>query len=196
MVGVQSNGFIGSHPIWHYALVAAGAVGVFVGIKVYEHWHGLDRDARGAGPTGTPRAWRRDGIGWIVLVALASFGCSVIHGMVCPDHFHEATLYGVFFAVAATLQAAWGVAVLWRPARPLFVIGAAGNLAVVVLWVVTRTVGLPVGPDVWRPEAVSGLDALATAMELVVVAGATWLVVREGRMRRIPGARRGSAWST
>jgi hypothetical protein len=179
---VQPDKILGTHPVWHYALGAAGSVGVFVGIKVHERWRRVGRPAGGLVPH---RSSRREGVGWIVIVvALSSFSCSAIHGSVSGDHFREWALFGVFFVVASTLQAAWAVAVLVRPRRLLFVLGAAGNLSVVVLWTVTRTVGLPVGPEVWRPEAVSPLDAVATGLELAIVLGASWLIVRG---RRSPG---------
>jgi hypothetical protein len=193
---LQPDKLVGTHPVWHYALVAAGAAGVFVGIKIYEYRRGVGRAGHSDGLGGIRHPSGREGGRWLVfVVALSSFGCSAVHGVVGPDHFREAIIFGVFFAVASTLQAAWGVAVLWRPVRPLLVAGAAGNLGVVALWVVTRTVGLPVGPDVWRPEAVSALDVMATALELVIVAGATWLAGRDRRVERLPAARRGSAWS-
>jgi len=182
----QPANFIGTHPVWHYAVVAAGAVGVFAGIKLYEHWRGVHAAREPGAAGGLRRTWPGGAAAWIVvIVALSSFGCSAVHAAVCPDHFKEWTMFGVFFVVASTLQAGWGVAVLWRPVRRLLAVGAAGNLAVVVLWSITRTVGLPVGPDVWKPEAASALDLMATTLELVIVAGATWLVLRD---RRVAGS--------
>jgi len=57
-------------------------------------------------------------------------------------------------------------------------LGAAGNLVVVATWVVSRTAGLPVGEYAGITLPAGFPDALATALEAVVVAGAAALLVR------------------
>jgi hypothetical protein len=61
--------------------------------------------------------------------------------------------------------------------------GAVGNAAVVGVWVLSRTVGLPVGPDAGTPEAVGGLDGLGTVFE-VLIAGGCLALLRGGLDRR------------
>src|SRR3954467_13570411 len=83
------------------------------------------------------RAWlrttgRRPGIA-VSLAAALSLGAAVIHLAVCPEHFEEATLYGVFFLGSAVAQVGWPMLVIARPRRWLFVVGLADNLAVVAL---------------------------------------------------------------
>lgn len=43
------------------------------------------------------------------------------------------------------------------------------QVAVVTLWAASRTLGLPVGPGAWTPEAVGTADPLAVGLELVCV---------------------------
>jgi len=57
-------------------------------------------------------------------------------------------------------------------------VGAAGNLAVVATWVVSRTVGLPLGDYAGITLPVGFPDALAAALEAVIVAGAAVLMIR------------------
>jgi hypothetical protein len=38
----------------------------------------------------------------------------------------------------------------------------------VLLWIVSRTVGLPIGPERWTPESVGAIDSIASADELVL----------------------------
>lgn len=45
----------------------------------------------------------------------------------------------------------------------------AGNGAIVVVWLVSRTVGLPFGPERLQAEAVGFKDALATYAEAMIV---------------------------
>jgi len=70
--------------------------------------------------------------------------------------------------------------------RRLLLAGAIGNGVVIAIWLVSRLVGLPFGPDAFTPEAVSFKDLLATYDEVVVVllcalvlrgrAAPTWLL--------------------
>jgi hypothetical protein len=83
-----------------------------------------------------------------------------------------------FFAVVAAAQLAWGAVALGRAPRMWLALGAAGNLVVVATWVVSRTAGLPAGVYAGIKLPVGFPDGLATALEVVVVAGGAALLVR------------------
>ena len=184
------------HPLWHLVLPVVVSAGVFGGLKVSERWHAhtarMARTAtavmaRQATPVssvagGQPPAkrWMRPAAP-VAGLALASAGASAIHAAVCPAHFREATAFGVFFLLAAALQAAWAVLILRQPGRALLTLGAIGNLVVVGLWTMSRTVGVPIGPEVWRPEAITVADSLATTLELAIIIGIPWFVFRQQR---------------
>ena len=105
-------------------------------------------------------------------VAAASAGAGLVHALVCPEHFREALSYGLFFALAASAQVAWAW-LAWRGLTTRLLWWALlGNAAVIALWAVTRTVGLPIGPEPGVAEAVGGADLVACALELYVVAAA------------------------
>src|SRR4051794_9411387 len=74
-----------------------------------------------------------------------SIVAAAVHTAVCPEHFTEATVYGLFFLFAAIAQLAWAVIVWMAPRRGLLVAGAVGNGLVVALWALTRSVGIPIG---------------------------------------------------
>ena len=66
--------------------------------------------------------------------------------------------------------------------------GAAGNLAVAILWLVTRTTGVPLlGPHAAEVEDVGVLDLACTLGEVGIVAGLGTLAMRglptEGRIQ-------------
>ena len=46
------------------------------------------------------------------------------------------------------------------------------NAAIVLLWIVTRTSGVPFGPRPWHAEAIGSLDLFATIVEAVIAGGA------------------------
>jgi hypothetical protein len=106
------------------------------------------------------------------LVAMAGAAAAAVHFVVMPEHFEEATMYGAFFAAAATSQLLYSVLLLARPSRTLLAAGAFGNVSIALLWLVTRTIGIPLGPAAGSTESFGGLDVLATIFELTAAIGA------------------------
>jgi hypothetical protein len=117
-------------------------------------------------------------IALLLLVGLGSIAAASVHYVVMPRHFEEGAVYGCFFAVAATLQLIFGLLTLARPSRPLIAVGLVGNMVVIILWLMTRTVGIPLGPAAGSTEAVRGLDILATMFETIIVLGSVALLWR------------------
>ena len=106
-------------------------------------------------------------------LAITSVAAGWIHAVVVPEHLHGSTLFGTFFAVTAAFQVAWAALVLLRRDPLVVTLGAVANGALVVLWIVSRTVGLPIGPEPWMPEHIGSLDVTATVLELILVGVAT-----------------------
>ena len=129
--------------------------------------------------------------------AALTFGAALVHGSVMATHFREYWLFGLFFAVVTPLQLAWSAVVLRQggSVRAVLVAGAAASVGIVALWLVTRTVGLPFGPDIGEAERVGVKDVLASADEL----GTALLVVLSlrsaGAERRPVAAAEVAAWS-
>jgi hypothetical protein len=157
-----TGGPASGHPIWHFAAVAGAGVLTYVGIKGWDWWR-----RRGPGLTAPSPAL-------MLLAALGLVSCAV-HIGVGPEHFEEWVVYGVFFVCASAAQAAWSVLILLRPSRRLLLYGAFGNLAVVMLFVGSRLIGIPFGPDAFQPEELSMVGIVATGSELLLVALALWM---------------------
>lgn len=121
-----------------------------------------------------------------IILAISSIGAGVIHAAVVPEHLEEGALFGFFFILAAGFEIAWATAVLFRPAVIVYTIGALANGATIGIWLVSRTIGLPIGPAPWMPEEIQSLDAAATSLELLLVIGSGVLLLRHagGRVRR------------
>lgn len=101
-----------------------------------------------------------------------SLAAALIHAWAIPEHFGEWWGYGAFFAVVAGAQAYLSDVLLYRPRPELILTGIVGNLAVVALYVVTRTVGIPVfGPHAGEVEVIGGIDSVAVMAETVLVIG-------------------------
>jgi hypothetical protein len=134
-----------------------------------------ETEAPAAGP---PEPKRNAGFEPVLRPALAllSMAAAVIHFVVVPGHWDEYWGQGLFFIIAAIAQLLWAVWVVVAPSRLLYLAGAVGNAAIVALWVVTRTYGVPAGPGAGEAEAVEFADTLATVFEVLLVVGALALV--------------------
>jgi hypothetical protein len=168
---------MGFHGLGEYAAIA-----YFVGV--------LPR-FRGTGPTLSQRVMRRAGeLGrsdrrrsvnerLVFIAAALVLASSCIHAAVIADHFKEYWLFGAFFAVVTIGQAAWSALVYRNPLNQrLLVAGAAGNALLVVVWAISRTLGVPFGPGAWTPETIGAADVLSTLDELAAVALIAVVVAR------------------
>ncbi|MDQ1509199.1 MAG: hypothetical protein QOG50_1043 [Actinomycetota bacterium] len=173
-VAVAARDRSSGHPLSHLLIVAAGAVTVFVVIKAKEHWARPRHEYH-------PRLQPVPTVPILVLALLSAAGAA-IHSAVSAEHFDEAFVYGAFFLVASTAQAGWAALIVYRPNRNLLVVGAVANSATIILWALTRTVGLPIGPQPWRAEPVGTFDLISTVLELAIVLGTATLVARTTRL--------------
>lgn len=122
-----------------------------------------------------------------VTIALVSAGAGGIHFAVIRGHFEEYWLYGLFFIVTALIQLVWGTAVIVRPSNLLIEVGILVNAAIIASWILTRTVGLLIGPSADDVEPIGLADASATAFEAIVVCGGIFALLGAGeRTVRLP----------
>jgi hypothetical protein len=128
-----------------------------------------------------------------ILGALAalSVGAAAIHFAVVFEHFVEYTLYGAFFLVISWAQLIWPAVLLWRPSRLWLWLGIAGNAIIIAVYVASRTVGLPFGPDLHSAESVGALDVVSCVLEFLLIVGCAALLWRPSLADR-PVARRGA----
>jgi hypothetical protein len=118
------------------------------------------------------------------LLAACSVGAAVLHFGYSPSHFAEYWLYGLFFVVVAWLQLAWALGVILRRWPWLLLAGVALNAGVIVVWILSRTVGVWVGPNATVSEAVSFPDTLSTALEALIVIGSLVLLIHPPLVKR------------
>ena len=76
-----------------------------------------------------------------------SLVAAMIHLWETPEHLAHWWGYGAFFLICALAQGLGGVFLLRWPTQPLLLVGIVGNLAIVALYVISRTWGMPIGPD-------------------------------------------------
>lgn len=121
-----------------------------------------------------------------------SAAAAIIHGLVAPEHLAEWWGYGAFFIAATVAQGGYAILLALQPwrydatgelrpahgaqaARWVYLVGIVGNAAIVGLYVVTRTIGVPLlGPEAGEVEAVTPMSVIATLSEVVLL----WLLMR------------------
>jgi hypothetical protein len=116
--------------------------------------------------------------GVLPAVAALSLMAGLIHLWVVPEHFEEWWGYGTFFLVAAAAQVVYVPLLLRWPNRTVLLLGIAGNSAIVLLYLLTRVVGIPIfGPEAWEVEGVGIIDLCATTSEVAIVVALGALVL-------------------
>lgn len=121
-----------------------------------------------------------------------SIVAAFIHGLVTPEHFEEWWGYGTFFMLAALAQLFYGLLLIFQPWQPdpirdtkgfpvkyLYWAGIIGNAFLIVLYLVTRTIGIPFfGPESGEVESVTPLSLISKAVELILIGVHVVLLLR------------------
>jgi hypothetical protein len=106
----------------------------------------------------------------VYAASVLSLAASLVHLWISVGYFQVWWGYGAFFLAAASAQGFLSVALLRWPSAAACLAGIFGNLAIVALYVVTRTAGIPAGPEAPRGPLDAGLlDMGTTAVELATV---------------------------
>ncbi|MBI1742268.1 hypothetical protein HYR54_04285 [Candidatus Acetothermia bacterium] len=116
-----------------------------------------------------------------------SIAAALIHAGVAPEHLSEWWGYGIFFLVAGICQGIYGLVLLLRPwryddtgglregndpsyVRTLYMLGIIGNGAIIILYLITRFVGIPfLGPDAGKVEPFTPISVLSKLIELATI---------------------------
>ena len=120
--------------------------------------------------------------GVLAVIAALSGLAAGIHLTVAPEHFDEWWGYGTFFLVAAAGECALVLLLALRPRSWVIQVGIWTSLATMLMYLVSRTSGVPFGPARGSVETVDlpGIAATAAEGALVVVL----CLLLAGRQRR------------
>lgn len=131
---------------------------------------GVRHQPLGSGPL---LAWA----GWVkAALAALSASAGVIHGVVAFDHLGGAGEGLAFFTVAAAAQLALAVVVVVSRARWVLAAGILGHGVLTAVWLVSRTVGVPVGAHSGEALSIGLADGISQLLQvLFIVVAALWL---------------------
>lgn len=118
------------------------------------------------------------------VAAGASLAAGMVHLVVVPEHWQESPLYGMFFVATVLGQVGAAVLLARRPAIWLCVLTVGGQVAITQLWAVTRTAGIPLGPEAGMVEPIGFLDSICVCAQLVSTAACFVLLWKAGNVTR------------
>jgi hypothetical protein len=110
-----------------------------------------------------------------LVLAAASLGAGAIHLAFAGAHYEEWRPLGVAFVAAGAFQVLWAAYVVTHDSRSALRVGGLLSLLFVGTYLISRTTGLPLGPEAFTAETVGEIDQLCCALELPVAFGALLL---------------------
>ena len=105
----------------------------------------------------------------VAVAAVLSLGAAWVHLAYVAPHLRQWWAYGAFFLATGIGQGVFAPLILRWPRPWLAVAGITGNIAIVAMYVLSRTNGAPLGPHANVPERVGAIDLATTASEVVLV---------------------------
>ncbi|MEJ2209075.1 MAG: hypothetical protein P8129_08585 [Anaerolineae bacterium] len=107
---------------------------------------------------------------WLVRATVLAGSLGLVHILATPLYFGQWLGYGIAFVAIAVVQVMYSmVLAVNRPRRVFFWAGIVGNALIIVVWLVTRTVGVPMGPMMGEVLPVGFLDGLAQVLEVIQI---------------------------
>lgn len=104
----------------------------------------------------------------VFFAGLAALGGGLIHFKVITDHSDFAVVAGGF-ALMGALQWAFAGRILTRPSRRVLGLGGLLHAGIGLLWIASRSIGLPFVDAARQPAGVGVADLAANLLSVVVV---------------------------
>jgi hypothetical protein len=108
----------------------------------------------------------RQDMGSVLGAAALLVGSALIHAAVVRAHIEHWRPMGMFFLILAMVEAYLAIGLVLSESWGLYVATIAVNLGTAGIWLLSRTMGLPFGPEAFQAESIGVLDAVCTALEL------------------------------
>lgn len=124
-----------------------------------------------------------------IIAAAASLGAAAVHASAIAEHTFAA-LHAATFIAMSVFQASWAYLVLRSTRVQVLVAGTVGHASIVLLWLVTRTNGVPE----WLPgpagrEAAGLKDIAATLLAVAALVSIDVLSRRQFAVRTVRSSR-------
>jgi len=128
------------------------------------------------------------------LLVAALLGSAAIHATLVPDQLTQWPAAGTFFIMLTAAELVIAALLLTRQRRATLIAAVVVSAGPLLLWLYSRTIGLPVGPAPGRPSAVGLSDIICCALEIVVLSVAVQILRRAGRPAQQPAWTAQTRW--
>ncbi|MGH2554230.1 MAG: hypothetical protein ACRDHO_00740 [Actinomycetota bacterium] len=126
-----------------------------------------ERSAGAAEATGgSPTPWRTVARAGAIFTLI---GSAIIHFSQVRIHLQEWGPAGATFLVLAGAELVLAATILVAASRPAYLVGIWVSQATILLWLLSRTVGIPFGPEAFVPEPIGKPDLTATTLEAITM---------------------------
>ena len=99
-----------------------------------------------------------------------------MHVLLAPDHLIDVGIeHGIFFAITGSAQIGFGLLFIAKPTQRLAIIGIAGTIGSIVLYLITRMIELP--EPFGAPEGMDQVGIIAKMVEVSMIFILTYLIV-------------------
>src|SRR5262245_64993919 len=119
----------------------------------------------------------------VTTAALLILGSATLHVAVAPPHLREYLPFGITFLAVGAAQIILAIEFLARPSRRFSALLLAMNAGFIGAWFISRTSGLPVGPQPGVPEAVGLTDVVCVVLEILAAVFLLSLMARPSRIK-------------
>lgn len=124
---------------------------------------------------------------WLVRATVLAGSLGLLHIVATPLYFGQWLGYGMAFFLVAVLQVIYSMVLAVNPPnRPVLWVGIVGNALIIAIWIVTRTVGVPVGPMSGEVLPVEWLDGLTQVLEVTQIVHLAVLLYQFDRLAERP----------
>ncbi|MEK6918411.1 MAG: hypothetical protein AABW73_00040 [Nanoarchaeota archaeon] len=128
----------------------------------------------------------------LLLTATLSIATGLIHATYIRAHFAEWYLYGWFFITAAMLQIIYGIILIIgargkkrikrKTIMTYYWTAIIGNILIITLYIITRTIGIPLGPQAGVAEGVGVIDIISKILEVGIIIYTAILIKETNRI--------------
>jgi hypothetical protein len=118
----------------------------------------------------------------LAIASATAAGSALVHFAVAPEHFAEWWGFGLFFVLCAEVQLGWALLLGRAGGNRILAVGLVGSLFLIAVWGLSRTSGLPFGPEPGVPEEIGVPDLASVALELVTVGACAWALAVHSRV--------------
>jgi hypothetical protein len=117
----------------------------------------------------------------VALLVAASAAAALVNAKSMVDNASHDLLLAALYGVLSFAQVMWAGWVYNAPRdRRVLMPAAIVSLALIALWLISRFVGLPLGPTPWQPLPI-GIPDFAATLDELLLAGLIFAIVRPRR---------------